>query len=231
MRIGIVGPSEDEIMPFIECIENKEVDNFARLKFYSGNYGKVDVVALYCGVCKVNAAIATQVLIDKFAVTHIIITGVAGGIDERLNVCDTVISTEVAYHDVDEAILTEYHPWMENIYFKADNKMLSICEDIIKKNKFNQKVVLGRMVTGEAFITKEGRTEIVSKYNPLCVDMETGGIAHVCYANKIPFIAIRSITDTEGDCGIEVFEENCSKASHNSIDVLKKWLESINSMI
>lgn len=117
MRIGVIGLSEDEIMPFISKISDKKVESFAMLNFYSGKYENVDVVALYCGACKVNAAIATQILIDKFNVTHIIVTGVAGGIDQNLKIGDTVISTEVAYHDVDDGILTEYHPWMETEYF------------------------------------------------------------------------------------------------------------------
>ena len=66
MRIGVIGPSEDEIMPFIKKIYNKKVDCFAELTFYSGDYEEVEVVALYCGVCKVNAAIAAQILIDRF---------------------------------------------------------------------------------------------------------------------------------------------------------------------
>jgi adenosylhomocysteine nucleosidase len=82
MRIGIIGPSENEIIPFIDKIHNKKVEAYAMLKFYSGEYGNKDVVALYCGVCKVNAAIATQILIDKFNITHVIVTGVAGGIQQ-----------------------------------------------------------------------------------------------------------------------------------------------------
>lgn len=106
MKIGIIGPTENEIIPFIKEISNKKVETVAMLTFYSGIYENIDVVALYCGVCKVNAAIATQILIDKFNVTHIIVTGVAGGIDNILSIGDTVISTEVAYHDVDQGILT-----------------------------------------------------------------------------------------------------------------------------
>ena len=78
MRVGIIGPSENEIIPFIEKIENEKVQSIAMLKFHSGKFNNIDVVALYCGVCKVNAAIAAQILIDKFQVTTIIITGVAG---------------------------------------------------------------------------------------------------------------------------------------------------------
>ncbi len=159
MKIGVIGPTENEIMPFIEEISNKKVENVAMLTFYSGIYKNSNVVALYCGVCKVNAAIATQILIDKFNVTHIIVTGVAGGIDNILNIGDTVISTEITYHDVDEGILTEYHPWMESIYFKTDSKLVELCRAVIDKNTFTQKIFFGRIVTGEAFISDNGRTK------------------------------------------------------------------------
>lgn len=227
MILGIIGPSEDEIMPFIDKIENRKIESIAMLKFYSGKFNNIDVVALYCGVCKVNAAIATQILIDKFNVTHIIVTGVAGGIDNRLNIGDTVISTEVSYHDVDKGILTEYHPWLESIYLKSDNKLLELCKEVSEENVYQQKIYFGRIVTGEAFIAESGRKEIIEKYNPLCVDMETASVAHVCYVNNIPFIAIRSITDTENEVGIENFEANCVLVARNSINILKDILMNI----
>lgn len=124
MKIGIIGPSEDEIMPFLDELSTEKLEEHAMLKFYIGKYENRDIVALYCGVCKVNAAIAAQILIDKFQVTHIIVIGVAGAIDKNLNIGDTVISTEVVYHDVAEEILTEYHPWMKSIYFESDKKLI-----------------------------------------------------------------------------------------------------------
>ena len=74
-------------------------------------------------------------------------------------------------------------------------------------------------LTGEAFITDDGRQRINEQFNPLTVDMETASIAHVCYVNKIPFIAIRSVTDTEKHSGAEYFEENCEKASIIARDI------------
>ncbi|WP_054871898.1 hypothetical protein [Caloranaerobacter sp. TR13] len=68
MKLGIIGSSENEIMPFVKCISDAKTVSTAMLKFYDGVYKNINVVALYCGVCKVNAAIATQVLIDKFDV-------------------------------------------------------------------------------------------------------------------------------------------------------------------
>ena len=75
------------------------------------------------------------------------------------------------------------------------------------------------MMTGEAFITDEGRPEINRLYSPMSVDMETAAIAHVCKLNQVPFISVRSITDTADHSGVGEFEENCKKASTVSKDM------------
>jgi adenosylhomocysteine nucleosidase len=230
MKIGIIGPTENEIIPFIESMEIREKSSYAKLTFYAGIYDQIEVVALFCGVCKVNAAIAAQLLIDHFNVTHMIVVGVAGAIDNSLKIRDTVISTKLTYHDVDAGILTEYHPYMPSIYFDADHHLLKHCQNLIQKYDFVQKIVFGKMVTGEAFISDEGRSEIKARYSPLCVDMESASIAHVAYANNIPFLAIRTISDTEDESGLEVFEDNSKSTSLNSIDFLKKLLKEFSNV-
>jgi adenosylhomocysteine nucleosidase len=217
MRIGVIGPTETEIEPFISKMLNKELSEHAMLKFYSGVYEGVEVVSLFCGVCKVNAAIATQLLINKFEVTHIILTGVAGALNKQLEIGDIVISSEVAYHDVAHGILTEYQPWMEDIYFKADVELLKLCENIANSLSIPSKCHIGRVITGEAFITHNERERLIEIFNPLCVDMESASVAHTCYVNNIPFIVIRSMSDDADENGSETFENNIEMAALNSI--------------
>lgn len=83
------------------------------------------------------------------------------------------------------------------------------------------------MVTGEAFITDEGRQKIIDKFAPLTVDMETASIAHVCYANGIPLMAIRCLPDTAEHNGIDNFYENCHKASSIAKDITVAVLREI----
>ncbi|MBP3352932.1 MAG: 5'-methylthioadenosine/S-adenosylhomocysteine nucleosidase [Lachnospiraceae bacterium] len=213
MKVGIICAGDTELAPFLPIIQDCVITEKAMLKIYEGKIADVDIVTLFSGVCKVNAAIATQILIDTYHVDMVINAGVAGGMDPKLDIFDTVISTEVAYHDVHEEILTEFHPWMENVFFKADKELLKLSEKAVTKLNTDYRIVWGRMVTGEAFITDEGRDEINGQFATLTVDMETGSIAHVCYVNQVPFIAIRSITDTPSHSGSEYFEENCEKAS------------------
>lgn len=190
----------------------------------------MEVVALFSGVCKVNAAIATQILIDTFNVDAVINTGTAGGMSHELEIFDVAISTEVAYHDVAPHILTEFHPWMDSIYFQADKELLELAKIAIDKMGVKSRRFLGRMVTGEAFITDDGRDRINDEFAPLTVDMETASIAHVCYVNKTPFISIRCITDTATHSGVGHFEENCEKASSIAKDITVALLEEIEKI-
>lgn len=229
MKVGIVCAGDREVAPFLPIIEKTKITEKAMLKFYEGTISGVEIVVLFSGVCKVNAAIATQILIDTYHADYIINAGAAGGMDAKLEILDTVISTEVAYHDVAPNILTEFHPWLETVFFKADRELLSLSEKAVEKLKPVHNVFWGRMVTGEAFISDEGRKAINEQFAPLTVDMETASIAHVCYVNKIPFISIRSITDTASHSGTGTFEENCDKAAAIARDITVALLEEIKS--
>jgi len=225
LKIGIICAGDRELEPFLSHIEKCKISEKAMLKVYEGTINGIDIVTLFCGVCKVNAAIATQILIDCYNVNSVINAGTCGGMVNDLDIFDTVISTEVAYHDVHDDVLTGFHPWMETVYFPANKRMLRLSKKAVANISNDYKIVFGRMVTGEAFITEDGRDEINKKYAPLSVDMETGSIAHVCYVNRVPFIAIRAITDTPTHIGAENFDINCEKSSEIAKDIVLKLLK------
>lgn len=227
MKIGILCAGDEELAPFLSIIENCIMTDRAMLRFYEGQIQGIEVVALFSGVCKVNAAIASQLLIDVYGVTTIINAGTAGGMDPKLGIFDTVISTEVCYHDIAPDILTEFHPWMETVFFETDHELLEHSKAAVGKMELAGEVFWGRMVTGESFITEEGRQRIQDEFAPLSVDMETAGIAHVCYVNRIPFIAIRCITDTAANSGLGNFEENGAKASGIARDITAALLKEL----
>ena len=166
-KIGIICAGDTEVAPFLQSISKCKTSEKAMLKFYEGTIEEVNVVTLYSGVCKVNAAIATQILIDTYKVDVIINAGTAGGMDNCLKLFDTVISTESAYRDVDEGILTEFHPWMKSIFFKTDNTLFELSKKAVKNNLFKQHIYWGRMITGETFIVDHERDEVNEKFRPV----------------------------------------------------------------
>lgn len=227
MKVGIISAVENELSPVLDVLEKKSVREKAGLKVYEGNINGREIAACVCGVCKVNAAMAAQILIDSFGADIIINCGTAGGMNTELGLFDTVICTEVGYHDVDFMFLRDYHPHFQSPYFKTDEALIDAAKRAASKINTGGKIHFGRMMTGEAFITDEGRPEINRLYAPMSVDMETGAIAHVCKLNDVPFISVRSITDTADHSGVGEFEENCKKASQISRDVLLAMLEEL----
>lgn len=226
MKIGIISAVENELAPFMDCLELSGSREKARLKIYEGKIGAHDVAMTVCGVCKVNAAMAAQILIDNCGVEAVINAGTAGGMAAVLDLFDTVVCTEVGYHDVDFAFLRDYHPHMESPFFKSSDMLLNAAKAAAEKRASGQ-VHFGRMMTGEAFITDEGRPRINELYAPMSVDMETAAIAHVCLLNERGFISVRSITDTADHSGIGQFEENCVKAAAVSRDFVLTMLDEL----
>lgn len=217
-HIGILCAGDTELAPFLEHMKGQQITEKAMLKFHTGTINHVNVSAVYSGVCKVNAAIAAQLLIDMFHVDLIINAGTAGGMKEGVQLFDTVISERVIYHDVADDILTDFHPWLKSNYFLADQELCAIARAYSRRSK--HPILFGTMVTGEQFIEDEKREEINRKFDPLSTDMETAGVAHVCYVNRIPFLAVRTITDTVTHQGIETFDQNCEAASEISAEIV-----------
>ena len=224
MKIAIICASDDELAPFLKALENVQISEKAMLRFYESQIENVEIVTLYCGVGKVNAALATQILIDTFHVDIIINAGTAGAICNTLKLFDTVISKEIAYHDVQEDILTEFHPYLPTATFFVNNKLLDIAKIICQQN---QNTYLGKIITSDSFIDKGQHEALNKNFAALCVDMESASIAHVCYVNAIDFIVIRTITDTPVLTGHQAFEQNCKKASDQTKDIVFKFINMI----
>ncbi|EKQ51581.1 MULTISPECIES: 5'-methylthioadenosine/S-adenosylhomocysteine nucleosidase [unclassified Clostridium] len=228
MKIGVIGSNERGIMPFIGEIANTEVSEHSMLKFYSGMHEGIEVVSALGEAYKINSATAAQILINNFNVTHIVLIGFAGALNKQLDVGDTVISSEIAYYDAAHDVLTEYHPWMREICFRSDAKLLMLCERVAKSLSVSSRFHVGRVVTGKKFISHNERDDIIEKLSPLCVDTESANVAYACYVNSIPFIAIHSILDNENEKDSEIFKQNIKLTIYNSINLIKGLIKKVS---
>ena len=222
-KVGILCASNTELAPFLEIMEAGRITEKAMLRFHEGAIGGIPVTAVYSGVCKVNAAIAAELLVEAYDVDAVINAGTAGGIDPKLRLFDTVVAERSVYHDVAPDILTEFHPWMPSACFPSDGALLSAARRYAEVAEVP--VFFGTIATGERFIENQDRERVRQRCAPLAVDMETAGAAHVCYVNGIPFLAVRSVTDTDAADGAEAFEQNCEKASEIAAGVTAGLLE------
>ena len=205
-KIGILCACEKEVMPYITNLNNKKTSKYAMHTFYTGKINDVDVVAVFSGCGKINAAITAQQLIDRYKVDTIIFSGIAGGMTKETNILDTVVCIASDFRDTNNEIYSDF-PIMENPIFYSDERLCEIAKEAATQADW--KIHFGLATTGDIF---------TDKINPdaLCIDMETAAAAHTCYMSKTPFIAIRSISDNSVDKGQEVINHNFDKAAYQS---------------
>ena len=202
--IGIIGAMPSELADIRRTLGDAEIVKKSGFDFYINHVNGKKVINACCGIAKVNSALCTQVLIDNFAPDCIINTGIAGGMNDDVQVCDIVISTEVLAHDLDQHFLVDYPPYCG--IFRADERLIAKTEEICKS--FGIKSFRGRIVSGEAFISSnEVKKAIQNEFNPYAVDMETSAIGHCCYLNNVPFVSVRCISDNADDDGAMSFDE------------------------
>ena len=219
MKIGILCACEEELAPFLPELEGCTVTTRGKWQVYGGLFRGVETAAVVSGMCKVNAAAAAQLLITGFGADAVINSGTAGAMRGDLEVFDTVISAETLHHDVDPSVLTDHMPRYDSAVFPADARLLALSREAALRAPGVRQVFWGRMATGERFIDTEGRQAINERFAPLCVDMETAAIAQVCCAFGVPYLSVRTITDTPSERGSDNFLKNLPEAAAISKDV------------
>lgn len=226
MRIGIIGAMSEEVKGFKSEIENLKEEKVGNLIFYIGEIKGKDIVLLETGIGKVNAAIGATLMIDRFKAEKIIFTGVAGGINEDLDLGDVVISTDLIQHDVDVTAFGEklgMIPRMENSIFKADDKLIALAEEAGKKLK--GKVIKGRILSGDQFIASPEKIEFLKKeFNGDCAEMEGAAVGHVCEMFKIPFVVVRTMSDKANSNAHTDYATFMRIAADNSITLVNEML-------
>ena len=218
MKIGIIGAMEVEVEILKKAMEVKQVVTKASMEFHEGTIGGTEVVVVRSGICKVNAGICVQILVDTFGVTHVINTGAAGSLDARINIGDIVLSTDAVYHDVDATIFGYKKgevPQLGVASFEADKTLREKAAAAIKVAAPDLGIFEGRVCSGDQFISSsEVKDAIIKEQGGMCTEMEGAGIAQACFLNKIPFLIIRAISDkADGSDVVDypVFEAKAAK--------------------
>lgn len=219
--IGVIAALETEVLLFQKSLENIKEQKKGKHIFHTGEIEGKEFVFAVSGVGKVNATICTQLMIDHFNPKVIINTGIAGALSPDLKLLDTVIGTNVTYHDVTEGILESYFPFKS--VFQSHPHLIKIAKEVQTEG------ILGAITTGDQFINdKKIKDDIYERTKALCVEMEGGAIAHTAFANNKPFLVIRTISDLandEADIIYEEFEEAAAKISSKLILQLAEKLD------
>ncbi|UOQ47356.1 5'-methylthioadenosine/S-adenosylhomocysteine nucleosidase [Gracilibacillus caseinilyticus] len=226
--IGIIGAMDEEVELLKSKMEIKDTEHIANGEFYIGQLEGKEVVLLKSGIGKVNAAISTTILFERYQPDFVINTGSAGGFHSDLEVGDLVISTEVAHHDVDVTAFDYKYGQVPGLpaTFHADPVLIEKAM-LAAKQLTDVAAMKGLISTGDTFMQEAERVQFVREKFPdmIASEMEAAAVAQVCYQYKRPFVIIRALSDIAGKESSVSFDAFLEKAATHAatiiIDVVK----------
>ncbi|AIY81052.1 MTA/SAH nucleosidase [Clostridium botulinum 202F] len=230
MTIGIIAAMAEELEILLKDLNLEEKKEKANMVFHKGTINNKNVVAVVCGIGKVNSAVCTQILISEYNVDKVVNVGVAGGIGKDIYPGDIVVAENLVQHDMDTSAFGDkigQIPRLDTFDFKCDKDMVAAakksCEEISELNSFT-----GRIVSGDQFVANLEKIQWLEKeFGAISCEMEGASIAQVCYLNSIPFVVIRSISDNANNGAHIDYEKFTPIAVKNSTNILKNMLEKL----
>jgi adenosylhomocysteine nucleosidase len=238
------------------------------VEFVTGTLADRKVVLFLSGVSMVNAAMTSQLALDRFDITGIVVSGIAGGVDPGLHIGDVVAAGRWGQYleavfareadgrfqppswirtpypnygmifPTDVGVRSAKDGMANRFWFEADPGMLAAAGRIgaveVKRCTAAQAclthvphlVVGGNGVSGPAFVDNAAfRQYAFETFKAQVLDMESAAVATVAFANGVPFIAFRSLSDLAGGGeGANELRTFMQLASDNSAAVVQRFL-------
>ncbi len=216
-RLGLISALHQEQAGLIETMQGAETVSRGMRDYVAGNLWGLDCVCVLSRLGKVAAAATAATLIERFGVTHIVFTGVAGAADSDVQVGDIVVADTLAQHDMDASPLFPRFevPLLGQSLFASDihltDRLVGAAGDFVAHDLASMiaahdrdtfriaspRVFRGLIASGDEFIDSNARREQLKQAFPalLAVEMEGAAVAQVCFEFGVPFAVVRTISD------------------------------------
>lgn len=200
--IGVLISSKIEWKTLLEIynIDDSHLEKYPYGEFYRTIFRNKDIVFFRSGIRKVNAASATQYMIDRFSLEKIIVIGTCTAVNDSYNYLDVIIPERIIDYDFILRDLTVEIPEEAYIEMPKINTTLEYYEG-----------VLG--TSDKALVSWKDLTFLASNGIDAS-DKESYSVCKVAITNNINYIVIKGISDrpmkdNNGfDEQLEVYEEN-----------------------
>ena len=252
MRLGIISALHEEQQGLVEAMQGPSRLIHGMRDYTHGKLFGIDAVCVLSRIGKVAAATTATMLVEKFGVTHILFTGVAGGGDSRVQVGDIVVAESLVQYDMDASPLFPRFevPLTGQSHFLADshlsNEVTSAAHqfldrdfedaiDLAERQVFHMKqprVHRGLIGSGDRFVSCRTHLSEINASLPglLAVEMEGAAVAQVCFELGVPFAVIRTISDNANeDAATDFMRFVTTVAARYSCHIVKRYCMTLAS--
>jgi adenosylhomocysteine nucleosidase len=235
VTIGLICAIPQELAALQSVLEETHAEAVAHTRFVTGVLDGHDVVLAGSGMGKVNAAIVTTLLADRFGCRTIVFSGVAGGLDPALSIGDVVVADRIVQHDAgvleNERVRT-YQPGhapiinpTDRLGYPVDPELLARVKDRLEDMPVPRQIVYGTVLTGDQYLNCDTtRERLLSELDGKAIEMEGGAVAQVCEAFGLPWLVIRALSDLAGGNALFDFTAFVEQASATSATILRRLL-------
>ena len=228
MRIGIICaiPNELRYFNFTEI----PIQKFGERTFYKGSHDKHELILVQSGLGKVNAAVVSTLLIEKFECELLLFSGVAGGIDPGIEIGEVIIGESLIQYDYGTLKNRELLPFRPGSIPTGESKNeleYSLDPKIKHKIKVSlPNVRMGIILTGDVFLQcEETQKELFEKYGAQAIDMEGAAVAQVAEQFGIPAIVLRCLSDLAGADSQKLSSKFLNMAAKRSFNTAQRILK------
>lgn len=226
---GIITALNSNMTRLKKGLEITRISKEAKREYYAGKFFGKSVVLVRSPMGKINNAITTQALLSNFPIDMVISLSPCGALGNGISMGDIVIAKKIYQHDF--GTIKPYGFIWSKVpdgtgrndigYNTPCPSLLNICVKLAGKMKSQNTVVPGIIVSGDQFISARSKKEwLIKKFKADAVDMGSGAIAQVCFANTIPFCILRVATDNAEVAARSNFEQSVLN-NQSDIDILQ----------
>lgn len=235
MTIGLICAIPQELAALQSDLTETHAEAVAHTRFITGVLDGHDVVLAGSGMGKVNAAIVTTLLADRFACRTIVFSGVAGGLDPALSIGDVVVADRIIQHDagvLENEKIRPYQPGhapiineTDRLGYPVDPDLLARVKDRLDGMPVPGQIVYGTVLTGDQYLNCDStRVWLLAELGGQAIEMEGGAVAQVSEAFGIPWLVVRALSDLAGGNALFDFTAFVEQASATSATILRRLL-------
>jgi adenosylhomocysteine nucleosidase len=235
VTIGLICAIPQELAHLRDLLTHMNSEEEAHTRFDKGTIDGHDVVLTGSGMGKVNAALVTTLLANRFGCRAIVFSGVAGGLDPALAIGDIVVAERIIQHDagvLEDERVQPYQPGhvpfinpTDRFGYPTDPSLLARVKDRLEAVTVSGRLVYGTVLSGDQYLHCElTRDRLHREYGGSAVEMEGGAVAQVCEAFGIPWLVIRALSDLAGRNSRFDFATFVDQAAASSATVLRRLL-------
>ncbi|HEY0065547.1 MAG TPA: 5'-methylthioadenosine/adenosylhomocysteine nucleosidase [Telluria sp.] len=227
MRLGIISALQEEQQGLVEAMQGPAKLIHGMREYTRGRIGAIEAVCVLSRIGKVAAATTATMLVERFGVTHILFTGVAGAGHPSVQVGDIVIADALLQYDMDASPLFPRFevPLTGLAHFQSDLQLTNrladsaaaflqldfdTAIDAAERRQFRltqPRMHRGLIASGDQFISSAQHINTLGEALPglLAVEMEGAAVAQVCFEMGVPFAVIRTISDNANEAAATDF--------------------------